>query len=248
MKKMEKKKIFILIITIAIIIAIGASYHVLGMQHYQTVDFSTGLVTADTLNVRQGPGTNYNIIAKVYKNEYIRVFARIGNWYVIQTDKDFVGAVSVDYIKPIYASTDNNSNTQGNATNSTLELTEDEKEVFNLINQERQKAGLTALKMDEEVQNVARIKAKDMVDSNYFSHTSPIYGSPFEMLKNFKINYKAAGENIAGNSTNQKAVEAWMNSPGHKANILSTNYNYTGIGIVKSQKYGKIYVQMFTGK
>ena len=87
-----------------------------------------------------------------------------------------------------------------------------------------------------------------MVDSNYFSHTSPTYGSPFDMMKNFGIKYKAAGENIAGNSSNSGAVNAWMNSEGHRANILSNNFNYTGIAVVKSPKYGKIFVQMFIGK
>ena len=98
------------------------------------------------------------------------------------------------------------------------------------------------------MQNVARIKAQDMVDSNYFAHNSPIYGTPFQMLKSFGISYKAAGENIAGNSKNQGAVDAWMNSEGHRANILSNNYNYTGIAVVKSPKYGKVYVQMFIGR
>ena len=104
------------------------------------------------------------------------------------------------------------------------------------------------MKIDEEVQRVARIKAQDMVDNNYFSHTSPIYGSPFNMLNSFKILYKTAGENIAGNSSNSGAVNAWMNSSGHKANILNSSYNYTGIGVVSSPKYGKIFVQMFIGK
>ena len=98
------------------------------------------------------------------------------------------------------------------------------------------------------MQRVARIKAQDMVDNNYFAHESPIYGTPFEMLKSFKISYKTAGENIAGNSSNSGAVTAWMNSSGHKANILNGNYNYTGIGVVNSSKYGKVYVQMFIGK
>ena len=87
-----------------------------------------------------------------------------------------------------------------------------------------------------------------MVANNYFSHTSPTYGSPFDMLKNFKVSYRTAGENIAGNATNSGAVNAWMNSSGHKANILNNSFNYTGIGVVKSPKYGKIYVQMFIGK
>ena len=87
-----------------------------------------------------------------------------------------------------------------------------------------------------------------MVENNYFSHTSPTYGSPFDMMKSYGIKYKAAGENIAGNSSNSGAVNAWMNSEGHKANILSNNYNYTGLAVVSSPKYGKIYVQMFIGK
>ena len=101
------------------------------------------------------------------------------------------------------------------------------------------------MQIDNELQNVARIKANDMVDNNYFSHTSPTYGSPFDMIKSFGITYKTAGENIAGNSSNNGAVNAWMNSEGHKANILNNSYNYTGLAVVNSPKYGKIYVQMF---
>ncbi len=127
-------------------------------------------------------------------------------------------------------------------------MNSDEKEVFDLINKQRTNNGLAALKNDSEVQRVARIKAQDMVDNNYFSHTSPTYGSPFDMLKSFKISYKTAGENIAGNSSNSSAVTAWMNSSGHKANILNSNFNYTGIGVVSSPKYGKMYVQLFIGK
>ena len=117
-----------------------------------------------------------------------------------------------------------------------------------MINAKRVANGLSALKINDEVQNVARVKAKDMVDNNYFSHTSQIYGSPFDMLKNYGISYKTAGENIAGNSSNSGAVNAWMNSEGHRANILNSSFNYTGIGVVKSPKYGKVYVQMFIGK
>ena len=136
----------------------------------------------------------------------------------------------------------------GSGTSNTTSLSSDEKEVFDLINKQRTNNGLAALKMDSETLNVARIKAQDMVDNNYFSHNSPIYGSPFQMLNSFKVTYKTAGENIAGNSSNSGAVNAWMNSSGHKANILNSSFNYTGIGVVKSSKYGKIYVQIFLGK
>lgn len=222
-----------------------------GMQHYYNVDFSTGLVTATELNVRSGPGTQYKIVTTVKKNEYIRVFAGVGTWYIVQVEGDYIGAVSKKYVKPIYpnsSGTNTGGSTSGNQNTTTASLTADEKEVFDLINKQRTNNGLSALKIDSEVQRVARIKAQDMVDNNYFAHESPTYGTPFEMLKSFKISYKTAGENIAANSSNSGAVNAWMNSSGHKANILSGNYNYTGIGVVSSPKYGKIYVQMFIGK
>jgi uncharacterized YkwD family protein len=202
-------------------------------------------------------GTNYNVITTVNKNEYIRVFAGVGEWYIIQTDSDYVGAVSRKYVRAIYPSSSGSSNSgtggsssSGNTSSSTetSNMNSDEKEVFDLINKQRTNNGLAALKNDSKVQRVARIKAQDMVDNNYFSHTSPTYGSPFDMLKSFKISYKTAGENIAGNSSNSSAVTAWMNSSGHKANILNSNFNYTGIGVVSSPKYGKMYVQLFIGK
>ena len=136
----------------------------------------------------------------------------------------------------------------GSSTSNASSLSSDEKEVFDLINTQRTNNGLTALKLDTEALNVARIKAKDMVDNNYFSHDSPTYGSPFQMLNSFKVTYKTAGENIAGNSSNSWAVNTWMNSSGHKANILNSSFNYTGIGVVNSSKYGKVYVQIFLGK
>lgn len=206
-------------------------------------------------------GTNYNVVTTVNKNEYIRVFAGVGEWYIIQTDKDYVGAVSKKYVKAIYPSTSSSGNTSSGTTSGssstgnswtsgtqTSSMNSDEKEVFDLINKQRTNNGLPALKNDSEVQRIARIKAQDMVDNNYFSHNSPTYGSPFDMLKSFKVSYKTAGENIAANSSNSSAVTAWMNSSGHKANILNSSFNYTGIGVVSSPRYGKMYVQMFIGK
>lgn len=243
-------KITMVVIFTLVVFGLSTSF---GMQHYYKLDFATGLVTASKLNVRSGPGTHYKVVATVNKNEYIRVFAGVGDWYVVQVEGDYIGAVSKKYVKPIYPTTNNTGNTGNNQTNNSTnnqqtEMNSDELEVFNLINAQRTKNGLTALKSDAEVLRVARIKAQEMVDKNYFSHTSPTYGSPFEMLKNFKISYKSAGENIAGNSSNSGAVNAWMNSSGHRANILNSSFNYTGIGVVKSPTYGKIYVQMFIGK
>lgn len=252
----KKKKILKIVVVVLIALIICGFTTSFGMQHYYTVDFSTGLVTATNLNVRSGPGTQYNIVKTVPKNEYIRVFAGVGDWYIVQVEGDYVGAVNKKYVKAIYpnSSSTGNTNTGNTNTGSTNQTTQissmntDEKEVFDLINKQRTSKGLQALKMDNEVQRVARIKAEDMVTNNYFSHTSPTYGSPFDMLNSFKVSYKTAGENIAVNSSNSGAVNSWMNSSGHKANILNGNFNYTGIGVVSSSKYGKIFVQMFVGK
>lgn len=244
---MKIKKFLIMIILFICIMAIYNSSN--AMTHYQTVGTTTGIVTASSLNVRQGPGTNFGKVTLIYKNEYVRVFAKIGNWYVIQTEKDYIGMASKDYIKLIYPNNNQNTTNQTTPKNDiTTGLTQDEKETFDLINAKRKEAGLSALKIDNELQNVARVKAKDLVDNNYFSHNSPTYGTPFNMMKNFGITYKTAGENIAGNSSNTGAVNAWMNSEGHRANILNSSYNYTGLAVVSSPKYGKVYVQMFIGK
>ncbi len=121
-----------------------------------------------------------------------------------------------------------------------------ENEVLRLVNVERQKQGLSALQMDESVRNVARVKATDMYKNKYFSHTSPTYGSPFDMLKKFGITYKAAAENIAqGQTTPAQVVKAWMNSSGHRANILNAKYTHIGIGY---EANGNNWVQMFIGK
>ena len=245
----KKKHILVVISLLIFTIIVFNISTVFGIQHYYKVDFSTGLVTATTLNVRSGPGTKYNVVATVKKNEYIRVFAGVGDWYIVQVEGDYVGAVSKKYVKAIYpGSSGSSSSNNNNSGTTTSSMSSDEKEVFNLINKQRIANGLSALKVENELQRVAKIKAQDMVNKNYFSHNSPTYGSPFEMLKSFKVSYKTAGENIAGNSSNSGAVNAWMNSSGHKANILNNSFNYTGIGVVNSEKYGKVYVQMFIGK
>lgn len=118
-----------------------------------------------------------------------------------------------------------------------------ENEVIRLVNEIRAQNGIGQLKADWELSRVARYKSQDMKDNNYFSHTSPVYGSPFEMIKNFGISYRSAGENIAkGQATPQAVVNAWMNSSGHRANILNSSYNKIGVGYVKNGRY---WTQMF---
>lgn len=120
-----------------------------------------------------------------------------------------------------------------------------ENEVIRLVNEIRVKNGLNPLTADWELSRVARYKSQDMKDNNYFSHTSPIYGSPFTMMKNFGISYKTAAENIAkGQKTPQAVVNGWMNSSGHRANILNATYKKIGVGYVPSGNY---WTQMFIG-
>ncbi len=106
-----------------------------------------------------------------------------------------------------------------------------EEQVVKLVNEERAKAGLKPLTINWEASRVARYKSEDMKNNNYFSHTSPTYGSPFDMLKKFNVNYTAAGENIArGQKTAEAVMKAWMNSEGHRKNILSDKFTEIGVG------------------
>ena len=122
----------------------------------------------------------------------------------------------------------------------------DEKEVVRLVNEARAKQGLQPLTYNWELSRVARYKSRDMKDHRYFSHTSPVYGTPFEMMKNFGITYRTAGENIArGQKTPKAVVDAWMNSSGHRANILNPSFTQIGVGYVADGNY---WTQMFIGK
>lgn len=132
-------------------------------------------------------------------------------------------------------------------TKATKAFTSDEKKMFDLVNAERKKAGLLPLKVDMRLVDVSRKKSKDMIDNKYFSHTSPTYGSPFDMLKKSGISYKYAGENLAGSSDVERAHTNLMNSPGHRRNILNPNYTHIGIGVVNGGAYGKMYTQTFIG-
>lgn len=147
--------------------------------------------------------------------------------------------------KPEASKPTENNNTQ-NETQKPAEkpaeeaksLSEFEQRVVELTNAERTKQGLPALKIDTELSKVARIKSEDMQKNNYFDHNSPTYGSPFDMMKKFGISYTSAGENIAqGQRTPEEVVQAWMNSAGHRANILNNGFTHIGVGYVENGNY-----------
>ena len=120
-----------------------------------------------------------------------------------------------------------------------------ESEVIRLVNEIRVQNGLKALTANWELSRVARYKSEDMVKNRYFSHNSPTYGTPFQMMHSFGLSYRTAGENIAyGQRTPAAVVDAWMNSSGHRANILNASYTPIGVGYCASGNY---WTQMFIG-
>lgn len=119
-----------------------------------------------------------------------------------------------------------------------------DEEILRLVNIERNKQGVKPLVLSSELSRVALLKSEDMAVFDYFDHTSPNYGSPFEMMSTMGISYKAAGENIAkGYKTAESVVKGWMNSPGHRANILSPLFGRMGIGYYESNT--TYWTQMF---
>lgn len=140
----------------------------------------------------------------------------------------------------------NENNSAGDSSNDIAGISSQAKQVANLVNEERKEAGLSPLTMNSSLSKVAQAKAEDMRDNNYFSHTSPVYGSPFEMLKQFGIKYTAAGENIAkGQKSAESVMNAWMNSSGHRANILNNDYTQIGVGYCTDGNGNTYWVQMF---
>lgn len=146
--------------------------------------------------------------------------------------------------EPIKNSTIKDSSSNTTVSSSNLNY---EQKVVSLVNIERQKNGLSPLTLDSKISNVARTKSKDMASNNYFAHQSPTYGSAGDMLKKSGINWSAWGENIAsGQRTPEAVVTAWMNSEGHRANILSSNFSKIGVGYATNSNGTPYWTQMFT--
>ena len=135
-----------------------------------------------------------------------------------------------------------------NVTETVSSVNSMEKQVASLTNSERKAAGLGSLTLDSQLSKLARMKAEDMAKKGYFSHTSPTYGSAFDMMKKYGVSYRTAGENIAkGQKTPEAVMKGWMNSSGHRANILSSAYTHIGVGYAKDSKGNTYWVQIFKG-
>lgn len=209
-------------------------------EAYKKLDKFMAEVINNGTNLRGGPGTNYSICSTLPLGVKVQVIGSINDWYLVITPNNTVGMIRQDLLKK----SENEEN--NNDTSSTLPNTAET--VLNLINEERKAQGITPLQIDDLLNSTAQTKATDMVKNNYFSHDSPTYGSPFEMMQNAGITYRTAGENIAGNPSVENAVKSWLASESHKQNLLSNAYNYIGIGIEESPAYGYVIVAMFIGR
>lgn len=232
-------------------------------------------VTADNANVRTGCSSGAPVAETSNTNNTYDVVNPVADWYAVNLKNNQVGFIQKSDCTPVVvddkapsgtnlsqgASPQSTGPQQGTTTQGTTKtpqtpsaktnsttMTSDEQQMVKLVNDARTQNGVPALKVDMQLTNVARIKAQDMIDNKYFSHYSPKYGSPFDMMKAFGIKYVKAGENIAGNSSVQNAFNSLMNSPGHRQNILSPDYTHIGIGIKSGGSYGKMFSQMFVSK
>lgn len=121
-----------------------------------------------------------------------------------------------------------------------------EREMLDLINKERETAGLNKLSLDTEIISVARVHATDMWERKYFGHVSSEGKDAGDRLTEAEINYDYAGENLALAPTVSTAHVGLMNSEGHKENILEPKFNKVGVGVIDNGVYGKMFVQVFT--
>lgn len=208
-------------------------------------------IKGDNTIVRGGPSTSFRVNGKLNAGDKVYVIGAIDNFLLIITQDNLVGMVRNDLIE-YYSQNEQQPIPEPEIQENTNITSDDSKAtpeyILEKINAARLANGLPALTLDSLVTATAQAKAKDMVENNYFSHTSPTYGSPFEMMQNAGITYIAAGENIAGNNNIDDAINSFLNSEEHSKNILSNAYNYIGIGIEKSNTYGYVIVLMFIGK
>lgn len=232
------KKNIILFTAIIIAVILFSVTNITGLAVEKSVSKNMK-VNANILNVRLGPGLDFPIVTKLYQNEIVKTFEYGDGWYLIKTQGKEVGMVKGEFLKDI-------SNSEKEAMAS--KLVEDEKYLLKVVNELRSSKGLKKLKIDEKLNQIAYLKAEDIEKNNYFSNKSPKYGSPFDMMNSKAVKFKSAGENLAGSETVKDGYNEWLKIESHKKNILNKNYNYTGIAVIKSKKYGKIIVQEFVGR
>lgn len=200
-------------------------------------------VLNDDCNIYNGNTTKHTVIDNVNEGDIVDVYGFSKDWYIVVLEDGRLGAISPKNVAPYIKEV---STSEANA--SIKNLNPNEEEIARYVNGERIKRGLNPLKVDKALTALARDKSTDIVEYNYFSHYSPTYGSPFDMLSSYNVPYIYAGENLAGNTSLSMAHKQLMDSEGHRKNILSKNFTHIGIGVKEGSKYGKIITQIFVGR
>ncbi len=263
--KTRKKTAIVLSIMVSAFtfLPVSLQYRVDASQAYQQVASAAGTVTAQDVHLRTGPNTKFESLCKLKKGQKLTVMGKLGDWYAVyDSDNGNVGAVSSRYFKvtqpkkaeakPKQAATAKKTvKTVKNVAPKTvaakvIDVSPDEKNMLDLVNKARKEEGLSPLVFDEGLLELARMKATDMKNNNYFSHTSSYYGTPFDMMKKYGVKFSVAGENLAGNQSMEKALTAWLKESGN--NLYNKDFTHTGIGVVESPTYGKLFVEMFMKK
>lgn len=246
---MKKLKIALIILFCILCVGIVATTSSLGSEETTAPSSPTlGKVTAESLKLRSGLSTENNYIGLLAKGDSVHIYGKADNWYIVKTENNLVGAVYADYIEVSYeneATIETSANVETAENISNTSLSQEEQIFFNLINNKRIENNLPEFKLDENLLNMARLKCNDIIENKYFSHNSPTYGTIFEMLQKRNISYNKASENIARNLNAEGAIQSLMKSEAHKNNILSQDFNYTGISVVNSPEYGKVFVEIF---
>lgn len=246
-------------------------------SYYKAGNVEKVKVTVDQANIRTGCSNDASIVQTSNKDNTFDVLNQVSDWFAVKLSDNRIGFIPTSQCKPIASenktaqvtpdttgTTSPGATSQGSTTvpspgtstapktpaaqTNSATLTDAEQQMLKLVNDARSQNGLKPLKVDIQLCNVARIKSQDMIDNNYFSHSSPKYGNPFDMIKSFGISFVQAGENIAGNQNVQNAENALMNSPGHRKNILSPDFTHIGIGIRNGGPYGNMFTQQFISK
>lgn len=220
-------------------------------------------VTALKLNLRTGPGLDYPVVGSVEKGQKLEVIGTLDKWYVVVLPDNSVGVISYQYVKVSklgdkaynVLNTQTNQGADDSSASENKDITDNTsteviyesnaEKLFDLMNKARVENKLPPFTWDETLNRIAEIKAKDMADNDYFEHNSPVYGTPFAMLKQMDVFYLSASENIARNNSVENAHLELMSSVHHRVNVLNSRFNKAGIGICDSKEWGKIIVQIF---
>jgi len=249
MSKIEKLLAGLLILVVIVALGVSVSASEISIER---VSFETAVVSTDNLNMRQGPSESMAVVAKLEKAQSLQVLGKLNEWYFVYDQASGkTGCVHGEFLAPssnVQEADDSSGEALEEHGEVVTALSYDEKTLFELVNAARMAENIPEIVYSKELARTAYDKAKDMVENNYFSHKSQAFGTPFEMMKTYGIEFVSGAENIAGNQNVERAYYAWMGSEGHKKNIVNPDYDETGIGVYTSPVYGKIIVQMFAAK